>query len=285
MFCTNENEIATILELSLIFSYARLMLISIIIPTHNRLGMVLRAIDSVLNQSYKNFELIVVDDGSTDQTSEFIKRYPDPRLKYYQISHGGVAKARNYGVEKSESDWICFLDSDDVWRRHKLSEQLRYHDKNRDILISQTEDVWIRNSVRVNKMKKHMTREGDIFKESLSLCLICCSSVMINKKLFYDMGGFDETLKTCEDYDLWLRITAKHRIGFIPRPLVTKFGGHDDQLSKIFPIMDQYRIYALEKLLKTFPLTAAQRQLTEEERDVKKRIVEEGKKKRTTFKQ
>lgn len=252
------------------------MIASIVVPTFNRLGPLSRAVDSVLRQSFGDFELIVVDDGSTDGTQDFIRGYGDQRLKYFQRPHEGVAKARNFGADQARGEWLCFLDSDDVWRRHKLSEQIRYHAANRDMLISQTDDVWIRNSVRVNKMKKHAAREGDIFKDSLKLCLICCSSVMMKKSLFEETGGFDETLPTCEDYDLWLRITAKYPVGFVPKPLVTKFGGHADQLSKKFPVMDSYRILALEKLLRSGTLAAEQALWAEDELGRKRAIVMSG---------
>lgn len=256
------------------------MLVSVIIPTHNRAGKALRAVDSVLNQSFKDFELIVVDDGSTDDTTFWLKGYQDPHLRYFSIPHGGVAKARNFGVNQAQGEWLCFLDSDDVWRKHKLSEQIRYHAANLDCLISQTDDVWIRNSVRVNKMKKHAARAGDIFRESLELCLICCSSVMIKKSLFEKVGGFDETLPTCEDYDLWLRITARHPVGFVAKPLVTKFGGHADQLSKAYPAMDRYRVLALERLIESGHLSDEKRRLTQTIRNEKLAILERGQEKR-----
>lgn len=254
--------------------------VSIVIPTFNRAALVLRAIDSVLNQSYKNFEVLVIDDGSTDTTESFIKKINDPRLTYFKTRNHGVAHARNFGVKQSQTDWVCFLDSDDVWRRHKLSEQIRFHNQNHDVLISQTDDVWVRHGKRVNKMKKHGAREGAIFRESLKLCLVCASSVMVKKKLFLEAKGFDESLPTCEDYDLWLRILTHHNIGFIPKKLVTKFGGHEDQLSKKYPIMDQYRIISLEKILQSGLLNAEQSEWASEALALKRKIVEQGRKKR-----
>jgi len=271
------------------------MLVSIIIPTYNRAGKLLRAVDSVLRQSYKDIELIVVDDGSTDDTEFWIQKYRDARLKYFKVPPlpnplprgergflgiSGVARARNYGVKVARAEWVCFLDSDDLWRRHKLSEQLRFHDQHRDILISQTDDVWIRSSKRVNKKKIHQIREGHIFEDSLRLCLICCSSVMIQRKLFNDLGGFDEELVTCEDYDLWLRVLANNPVGFIKKELVTKFGGHEDQLSKKYPMMDKYRVYALEKLLKSEMLNTCQMDFVYKEISYKRAILENGAKKR-----
>lgn len=256
------------------------MKIAIIIPTHNRQGMVLRAIDSVLNQSYKDFELIVVDDGSTDQTKTWIERERDSRLKYFLTTKKGVAHARNFGVKQTHCDWICFLDSDDVWRKHKLSEQLCFHDQHRGVLISQTDDMWIRNTRRVNKKKQHQIREGNLFQQSLKLCVICCSSVMMKRSLFLDLGGFNESLPTCEDYDLWLKVTARYPVGFVPKILVTKFGGHSDQLSKSFEVMDRYRIRSLENLLAFDLLSSKQREWTQKELLLKKEIVEKGAQKR-----
>lgn len=248
-------------------------MISVIIPTYNRLGAVLRAVDSVLKQSFRQFELIIVDDGSQDKTLEFLSRYDDSRLRIFSVPHGGVAKARNLGVSKASHDWLCFLDSDDVWRRHKLSEQIRYHSTHPDCVISQTDDVWIRKSVRVNKMKKYQVSDGDIFARSLKLCLIFCSSVMVKKSVFDAAGGFDESLETCEDYDLWLRLTCHYPVGFVTKTLVTKFGGHADQLSKKFPMMDRYRIFALEKLLKSGLLNEGQTVLAQTELEIKKKIL------------
>lgn len=255
-------------------------LVSVIIPTHNRAAKVLRAIESVLRQSYSHLELIVVDDGSTDETRYWLEKIHDDRLQVFFEKHGGVARARNCGVQHAKGDWLCFLDSDDLWHRHKLSEQVRLHADQPKLLLSQTDDVWIRNSVRVNKMKKHEIREGSIFEDSLHLCLVCCSSVMIHKSIFNEAEGFDETLPTCEDYDLWLRLLCRYPIGFVAKKLVTKFGGHADQLSKKFEAMDRYRIQSLEKILKADLLSPLQRGQACAVLEQKKAIVLAGAQKR-----
>jgi glycosyltransferase involved in cell wall biosynthesis len=255
-------------------------LISVIIPTHDRQGPVQRAVDSVLQQSFKSLELILVDDGSEDNTKYWVGLYNDPRLHYIQTQQNGVSAARNKGVSLAQSEWLCFLDSDDLWKRNKLSEQVKHHRENPACMISQTDELWIRNSKRINKMKKHQTKEGYIFRESLRLCLVSPSAVMINKSLFINCGGFDEALPVCEDYALWLRVLAKHEVGLIKKEFVTKFGGHQDQLSKKLPIMDKYRIQALEKLLLSGVLSNEQKKWTTHELIYKKQIVEQGKKKR-----
>ncbi len=247
--------------------------VSVIIPTFNRAAKVCRAVDSVLRQSFADLELIVVNDGSTDDTLYWLEGYIDPRLQILNTANKGVAHARNHGVKNSQSDWICFLDSDDLWHKHKLSEQIRLHTQHPELLISHTEDLWIRQSVRVNKPQKYLTREGDIFLPSLKLCLIAASTVMLKKSLFLEMGGFDESFPTCEDYDLWLKITSQHPVGFVKKILATKFGGHADQLSKKFPLMDRYRLKALENLAKTTNLQWTQKLALDVEIENKKNTI------------
>ncbi|MBO8150903.1 MAG: glycosyltransferase [Candidatus Marinimicrobia bacterium] len=222
--------------------------ISVIIPTYNRAVYLKRAIDSVLNQTFKNIELIVVDDGSTDNTPDVVRMYED-KVKYIRIEHSGVSASRNTGIKAASSKWIAFLDSDDYWLNKKLEIQTEYMEKNPHLLISQTDEIWIRNGVRVNPMLKHRKYGGWIFKESLPLCIISPSAVLIHRSIFEDVGYFDETLPICEDYDLWLRVTLKYPVGLIKEKLIVKTGGHDDQLSKKLWGMDRYRVLALEKTL------------------------------------
>ncbi|MBF0107241.1 MAG: glycosyltransferase family 2 protein [Deltaproteobacteria bacterium] len=256
------------------------MLISVVIPTFNRMGMVLRALDSVLCQSYREIEVLVVDDGSTDETERWVNRCADPRIKYIKTPNRGVSSARNYGVDRSCGEWVCFLDSDDLWHRHKLTEQVRHHQENPDSLVSQTNDIWIRDSKRVNKMKKHAQIGGMIFKESLRRCMITCSTLMIKKKYFEGLGRFDESMPVCEDYDLGLRIARTHPVALIDKPLATKFGGHEGQLSKKLPVMDEYRVYALNKLLRSGVLDDEQTEMVLSEIQYKNAIINQGRRKR-----
>ena len=225
------------------------MLISVIIPTFNRKLKVINAINSVLRQTYKGFELIVVDDGSEDGTYEELKRIKDKRLKVIRQSHQGVASARNRGVSESKGELIAFLDSDDIWLPNKLEEHIKFHLQG-EWQISQTEEIWIRKGRFVNPMLKHRKRAGWIFEPSLNLCLISPSCVMFSKRLWIELGGFDESLLTCEDYDLWLRYSLFYPVGLLPKKLVIRYAGHSDQLSHTFIGQDLYRIYSLLKILK-----------------------------------
>jgi glycosyltransferase involved in cell wall biosynthesis len=223
---------------------------SVIIPSYNRYNRLIQAIESVLSQSFRDFELIVIDDGSTDNTPE-IKDIFNGKIKYFRQENSGVSSARNKGISSANGMYIAFLDSDDLWLPSKLQVQADYIKKNPEILIHQTDETWIRNGVRVNPMKKHAKRDGSIFISSLELCLVSPSAVVIHKCLFDKYGLFDEDMPVCEDYDMWLRISAHEKIGLIPDQLIIKQGGHEDQLSRKFNSMDRFRIYSILKFLES----------------------------------
>jgi GT2 family glycosyltransferase len=225
-------------------------LVSVIIPTYNRWPIVCDAIESVLDQSYKGFELIVVDDGSEDATSRNLQRYGSS-LRVICRPRGGVAAARNLGVRCCRGRYVAFLDSDDLWDPRKLETQVAFMQADPEIRICQTEEIWIRNGIRVNPKQKHRKPSGDIFRASLHLCLVSPSAVMMTRELFDGVGGFDEAFTACEDYDLWLRVAVDAAVPLIPEPLVVKRGGHPDQLSRSTWGLDRFRVLALCKLLRS----------------------------------
>jgi glycosyltransferase involved in cell wall biosynthesis len=217
---------------------------SVIIPVYNREELLKRAVISVLNQSFKDFEIIVVDDGSSDNSAKVAKEF---NIKVVSQPNRGVAAARNAGIKEAKGEIIAFLDSDDEWKKDKLKIQNEFFLKNLDYKIHQTDEIWIRDGKFLNKRKIHEKKEGKIFKESCKLCLISPSAVAIKKELFNEVGLFDEEFTVCEDYDLWLRITKKNLVGFSKDKMVIKYGGHKDQLSKRYYAMDRFRIKALLK--------------------------------------
>jgi glycosyltransferase involved in cell wall biosynthesis len=162
----------------------------------------------------------------------------------------GVSAARNRGVAEASGQFVAFLDSDDLWLPKKLSVQVEFFNQTPDALICQTEEVWMRNGIRVNPKKRHNKPSGMIFEPSLELCLVSPSAVMIRREVLYSAGGFDETLPACEDYDLWLRLSCQFPVYLIEVPLIIKRGGHDDQLSK-GTALDKFRIKAIENIIKT----------------------------------
>jgi glycosyltransferase involved in cell wall biosynthesis len=223
----------------------------------------MKAIESVLNQSYKNFELIIVDDGSTDNTKENLDLLiQENKIKYIRQNNSGVASARNLGIKNSSGDYIAFLDSDDEWVPNKLQKQVDFFNKNPNFKIVYTDETWVRNGKRVNQKAIHKKSGGQIFKECIQQCLIGPSTVMIKKELLNEVGHFDESFKVCEDYDLWLKISSLYEIGYIEEALVIKNGGHVDQLSTTFVAMDMWRIKAILNILKTRKLNTSDKNFT-----------------------
>jgi glycosyltransferase involved in cell wall biosynthesis len=231
-------------------------LVSVILPTYNRGWILTDAIDSVLAQDYKDYELIVVDDGSTDNTRDILDTYGQDIIVLRQANKG-VSAARNRGIAEAGGQLVAFLDSDDLWLPRKLSRQVDFFKFNPDAVINQTEEIWIRNGVRVNPKDRHRKPTGMIFERSLGLCLVSPSAVMIQKTLLDAVGGFDENLPACEDYDLWLRISCRYPVHLIAAPLIIKRGGHGDQLSKA-PGLDRFRIQSLEKIIESGRFTESQ---------------------------
>jgi len=231
-------------------------LVSVIIPTYNRGWIVQEAIDSVLDQDFSDYELIVVDDGSNDNTREILGAY-GKGITVLQQSNRGVSAARNRGIAEAAGRLIAFLDSDDLWLPRKLTTQVKFFEENADAVINQTQEIWIRNGVRVNPKERHHKFSGMIFERSLALCLVSPSAVMIKKSLFDAVGVFDEQLSACEDYDLWLRVSCRYPVHLIDFPFIIKRGGHDDQLSKAAGL-DKYRIQSLMKIIDSDLLTPQQ---------------------------
>ena len=236
-------------------------LVSVIIPTFNRGYCLEESIRSVLEQSFIDFELVVVDDGSTDNTSELVRRFPAVKLIRLEEKNRGVSFARNRGVVEAQGDWVGFLDSDDLWEQRKLATQVKWIERHPDLQMVYTDEIWIRNGLRVNPMNKHRKYSGDIFRYCLPLCIVSPSSVLLRAKVLSEVGGFDESMPVCEDYDLWLRVAKRYPFHFIEEKLIVKRGGHEDQLSRKYWGMDRWRVYALEKLLKENRLDEEQRDL------------------------
>jgi glycosyltransferase involved in cell wall biosynthesis len=212
--------------------------------------MLREAVDSVFAQARADFELIIVDDGSTDETAAGLQRMAGT-CRVITQERRGPAAARNRGAGAASGRYLAFLDSDDLWLPEKLAVQLAFMTAHPQVAVCQTEEIWVRDGVRVTPKLKHRKPDGDIFKRSLELCLVSPSAVMMTRDLFIEVGGFDENLLVCEDYDLWLRIGVDHAVPLVPQPLVIKRGGHRDQLSRALWGMDRFRVAALRKLLRS----------------------------------
>ena len=236
--------------------------VSVIIPTHNREKFISECVQSVLAQTLPAREIIIVDDGSTDATYNILRDLgfnslstKKTVLRYFFQQNRGVSSARNLGIKEARSEYIALLDSDDLWLKSKLDRQVSaFQNDTQRSRLCHTDEIWIRNGVRVNQHKKHKKHGGNVFQSCLKLCCISPSSAMMHRSVFEDFGFFDEDLPACEDYDFWLRYSAKEDVNFIDEPLIIKKGGHSDQLSGAHWGMDRFRIYSIEKILEEHDL-------------------------------
>jgi glycosyltransferase involved in cell wall biosynthesis len=231
--------------------------VAVVIPTYNRRAMVCEAVESVLAQRNAKFELIIVDDGSTDGTWDELTQIAAvandhaqwEMMRIERTPNRGPAAARNTGVAMAAAPFVAFLDSDDLWPPYKLNRQIAFMREHPECAISQTEEIWMRNGRRVNPGARHRKRAGDLFADSLLTCLISPSAVIMRTDLFRESGGFDEDMAAAEDYDLWLRLLTDHEVGLIDEQLVIRRAGHPGQLSATVPALDRFRVLALLKLI------------------------------------
>lgn len=224
--------------------------VSVIIPVYNRSLALRRAVDSVLLQKGVNFELIVVDDASSEPAERVFETVVEAGHRVLRLSENlGPGAARNRGVSESRGKWLAFLDSDDHWLPGKLEKHFNHLLKS-GLSIGQAEEIWFRSGQRVNPPKPHRIGGGDLLRRSLKAVCVSSSTVMLLRSLFERSGGFDERMFVCEDYDLWLRISAREEFEFLDEPLVVKYGGDPDQLSQALPAMDRYRIFSILKGLR-----------------------------------
>lgn len=233
--------------------------VSVIIPTYNRAATIERAVDSILNQTDPPLELIVVDDGSQDDTVTVLKARDEVTL--IQQGNCGVSAARNAGIRMASGEWLAFLDSDDAWLPEKLVKQKQALWRTR-AHICHTDEIWIRNGQRVNPKNKHRKPDGWIYEQSLPLCCVSPSSILMHRSVLDEVGLFDESLPACEDYDLWLRLFSRYPVSLVDESLLIKYGGHEDQLSRKYWGMDRFRIKALCKVLDEGHLSPKQQAMT-----------------------
>lgn len=198
--------------------------VSIIIPTYNRALLLQKAIQSVLDQTFQDFEIIVVDNYSEDNTIEDVKSFKDERIKIINIRNNGIiAKSRNRGLKESRGDYIAFLDSDDMWLPEKLELQVEYLRERPEYHLVYS-NTWIINENGVRKglfLKSEYFKEGEIFDELVKSNFIPQLTVLMKREVFENIGFLNEdpSLRAVEDYEYWLRVALRYKIGFVKEPL------------------------------------------------------------------
>ncbi|MDD5680054.1 MAG: glycosyltransferase [Candidatus Omnitrophica bacterium] len=226
--------------------------ISVIIPTYNRANYICNAIDSVLAQTYKDFEIIVVDDGSTDNTKEILTTYGGS-AKYIYQQNQGVSSARNRGIKEAIGEYVAFLDSDDEWDERKLEKQVKLFEKEPSVYLQYCYARFVNvQEKRDFIMPEYVTRTFEdlvLSHYKNKNADLPTSTVMIRKLCFDQIGCFDENLPCIEDYELWLRIAKKFAIGFIPEILVVENCHHTNNLTDSVMKMRQGYIGVYKKMI------------------------------------
>ena len=257
-------------------------IVDVIIPSYDRKELLKRAVQSVQSQSYKNWNLLIVDDGSTDGTFE--EDYGE-KVKILKLENNrGVSYARNQGIKQTQAYWIAFLDSDDEWLPQKLEKQMEYAGSHPQYPLIHCNETWLQKGKILNQKKKHQKQGGKIFIPSVRLCCISPSAALIKRSLFAELGLFREDFPVCEDFEFWLRITSFYEVGFLEEPLLIKYGGHKDQLSKKYFAMDYWRLKALYPYFKDKKLSLEEKQVVKQTLIQKSEILLKGYKKYKNFK-
>ena len=197
-------------------------LVSVIIPTYNTAMYICDAIDSVLMQTYTEYEIIIVDDGSTDNTRDLLNQKYASSISYHYKCHEGVSAARNFGIKLAKGEYIAFLDADDIWIDSKLEKQVHHFISNPQVMMIFTENDFFDN----NGMKKsNYNKRQSIFAENIvqnifNYSYIGTPTVMVRSLVFDSVGFFDETISAAEDVNMWMRIAAKYPIDMLDESLV-----------------------------------------------------------------
>ncbi len=221
--------------------------VSVIIPVYNRTFSIRDAVESVLIQSIKPSEIIVIDDGSSFDTVSYLKNYMHHIRLIKLNKNKGVSFARNTGIKAACGEYIAFLDSDDLFLPKKLECQINYMAEN-NLLISHTDEFWYRKDSWVNQGKSSKRYGGYIFDKILDKCRISPSSLIVHKSVFDEAGYFNEDLKVCEDYEISLRFALKYKIGYLEKKLIIKRAVEENSLSAGICHIEYIRYEILEKL-------------------------------------
>ncbi len=225
-------------------------IISVVITAYNGEKFIKEAVDSVLNQTFNDYEIIVVDDGSSDKTQSILKEYKN-KIRYFYQNNAGTASARNCGIREAKGEYIAFLDQDDIYLPNKIEKCLDYFRLHKecglvysDMFVADQDGKAIYNWLTT---KKYFS-EGYIYENLLRECFFCPSAAVIRRDILVAVGGFDKEIRGTEDYDLWLRIARHHKIGLVKEPLV-KWRSHDSNTSRNMLLMNENLIEVYKKQL------------------------------------
>ncbi len=217
---------------------------SIIMPAYNSAPYIAQSIDSVFQQTFDDWELIVIDDGSTDNTVDIVNGYGD-RVRFLRQKNQGAAAARNYGAQEAHGTWLAFLDSDDIWMPDKLEKQMELTDRYN---WSCTDSVFFGHNhdgtTRSSDVSPHTS--DDVLSTLVVNNFIGTSTVLMKKSVFFECGGFDQSLKALQDWDLWLKVASKHSLGYVADAAV-RYRVHAKSTSRSTRNTHQYHMEVIRR--------------------------------------
>ena len=227
--------------------------VSVVIPAYNKAELTVKTVESVLSQTYKNIEIIVVDDGSTDNTKDLLKPYVG-KIQYIHKDNGGACSARNVGIRKSTGEYICLIDCDDTYLPKKIEKSVAYLEKHPECGFVHTAAYLVdeKGNIITQHSHKWAHKTGWISKYLLFKNFICNSTVVIRKSCFEKVGLFDEEIFTPGDWDMWLRLSENYKVGYISKPL-TKYMVSSSFIFNNLIRAQEEELKVIGKIFKRFP--------------------------------
>ena len=251
--------------------------VSVIIPTFNRRDYITTALDSVLAQTYKDYEIVIIDDGSSDDTKEVLRPYQEA-IRYFYQENRGISGARNRGIRESRGDYIALLDSDDYWLPEKLERQVECirEDSQFGMVATRCSSIGPDGTFR---KKNRPGKSGWILNDIFRSNFIRTSSALITRKCLDTVGLFDESLPECEEYDLWLRIAKQYPIAFINEPLtVYTDNPHGVSTDSLTGRVIRIKVLEKEYLRETIPPALYKKRLSRNYHYLARHYLKRGKK-------
>lgn len=224
---------------------------SIIIPAYNAIKYLPETLESVLNQTFTNFEVLIINDGSSDSIVEWAADIIDPRVKLISQTNQGVSAARNTGIKKSKGEYIAFLDADDLWEATKLEKQLQFLKNNPSLGLIHTAMMLIDGEGKSLGRTFISNVEGDALKALLEQNTIVTSSVIVRRNCLETVGSFDNSLRSSEDWELWVRIASRYPFALIKEPLVF-YRQHPHNTTKNWQMLEQ-DLHSIEQVFRSVP--------------------------------
>ncbi|MBW4508773.1 MAG: glycosyltransferase family 2 protein [Scytonematopsis contorta HA4267-MV1] len=226
--------------------------VSVIVPAYNSMKYLPETLESILQQTFQDFEVLIINDGSSDNIVEWFSQIEDPRVKLISQTNKGLSSARNTGITNSQGEYIALLDSDDTWEKTKLEKQVNYLNQNSSIAVVHT---WIKLIDEQGKSTGRILKsyaQGSILREVIEQNVIACLSVIARRCCFESVSGFDENLRSLEDWDIWIRIAKDYQFAVIQEPLAN-YRQIPTSMSKNYQVMEQSFHTVIEKTFNTLP--------------------------------